>query len=154
MKRRLVAFALEKCRESSADNPFDGFAVEDPPRFSFSGPKNALYPYDDADWAKYVAGIKIKPRLSFGEYIKTSGLVTGVVALVKNMIPWESRVWSSTAQGKILLSETSSESMAFKRDSGQLEIYRTPLTKSERNDKELNAKMLNEVKVRLFNIYK
>ena len=151
VKRRLVSYVIEKCYDGALNKPFDSFAVKY--QYKSLKPNNMKFPFQDGDWTNYLNAVKFKPVLSVKERIQSSGLVTALVGKLKQAIPIESRVWNSTAKGKIILSETPTESMAIKWNSGQFEQYKTPFNADERSDKELNTKALDTQCRIIFKIY-
>ena len=154
VKRRLVHKVVENCRASS--NILKGCTI--PPAgygtvytMNSQGavstpvaPQDAVNPFTDGDWAKYVLGI----RLLEDENAKMSGLKDFAVGLtdaaagqLEKLTPWELKAWKSDAPGKILFSDEQNRTYRF--NNGATEHYQNPVRALIEEEEKLHTALSN-----------
>ena len=135
--RRLACLVIQNCR---ANDRFKDFKIlpaeyENIRTISSLGissetgslPANEKLPFNDPDWSRYVAEIKLEAKaadsLSGSESVDNfiEGFSSASMDALLKFVPMEFQVWKSDAQGEILFSDKKNETYHFR--SGSAERY-------------------------------
>ena len=134
IKRRLAHKVIETCRTNN--NIIEGCKI--PPAAygtvrtldangiatsNDTSPGNTNQPFSDADWPKYVAGVKVTTSDEDNDFLQ--GMEMGAEFMImKHVMPLEWWVWSPTTDGKILFSDKENKTIRF--NNGATESYDNP----------------------------